>query len=199
MLYTLHTLGWLACVVYSTIPSFWLMIHPRAAYWRTWAKSPYRILIPLWISMWVFVGLFTAPWRRVALYDTSWGWLPAGLLFALGIWLYSRAGANFSSKQLGGISELRPRPGDQHLVTTGIHAHVRHPVYLAHLCEMLGWSMGTGLAVSYGLAVFAIVTGALMIWREDIELEQRFGDPYCAYKDSVPAIFPKFTQLHSRL
>jgi protein-S-isoprenylcysteine O-methyltransferase Ste14 len=199
VLHTLHALGWLACVVYSTIPAFWLMIHPRAAYWRSRAQSPYRVLIPLWMSMWMFVGLLTAPWRRVALYNTAWGWLPAALLFALGIWLYSRAGANFSPKQLGGISELRPRPDDQHLVTTGIHAHVRHPVYLAHLCEMLGWSVGTGLAVCYGLTVFAIISGALMIRMEDTELEQRFGDAYCAYKNSVPAILPKLAQLHSRL
>jgi protein-S-isoprenylcysteine O-methyltransferase Ste14 len=72
-------------------------------------------------------------------------------------------------------------------------------VYLAHLCEMLAWSLGTGLTVCYGLTVFAIVTGGFMLHMEDTELEQRFGDPYCACKDSVPTIFPKFTQLHSRL
>ena len=40
MLALLHTIGWLACVVYATIPSFWLIIHPRAEYWRLRGRSP---------------------------------------------------------------------------------------------------------------------------------------------------------------
>jgi protein-S-isoprenylcysteine O-methyltransferase Ste14 len=149
--------------------------------------------------MWLVVGLLSAPWRRVVLYHGTWGWLPAGFLFTLGIWLYRKSGANFSPRQLGGLPELCAGHAEQRLVTTGIHGHIRHPVYLAHLSEMLGWSVGTGLAACYGLTVFAIISGALMIRMEDAELEQRFGDPYCAYKNSVPAVFPKLAQLHSRL
>ena len=64
-------------------------------------------------------------------------------------------------------------------------------MYLAHLCEMLAWSVGTGLAVCWGLMAFAIVTGGVMIRMEDGELEQRFGDAYRAYSNSVPAVFPR--------
>jgi protein-S-isoprenylcysteine O-methyltransferase Ste14 len=80
---------------------------------------------------------------------------------------------------------------EQRLVTTGIRARVRHPVYLAHLCEMLAWSLGTGLVVCYGLTAFAVVTGAWMIRMEDGELEQRFGIEYRQYKTRVPAVVPK--------
>ncbi len=31
----LRTIAWIACVIYSTIPAFWLLIHPRADYWRS--------------------------------------------------------------------------------------------------------------------------------------------------------------------
>jgi len=68
---------------------------------------------------------------------------------------------------------------------------VRHPVYLAHLCEMLAWSAGTGLAVCWALTGFAMVTGAVMIRMEDRELEQRFGDSYRAYRSSVPGVLPR--------
>lgn len=44
----------------------------------------------------------------------------------------------------------------QFLVTTGIRSRVRHPIYLGHLCEMLAWSVGTGLAVCWLLTAFAI-------------------------------------------
>jgi protein-S-isoprenylcysteine O-methyltransferase Ste14 len=31
-----------------------------------------------------------------------------------------------------------------------------------------------------------------MVRQEDVELEQRFGDAYRQYRDSVPALLPKF-------
>ncbi len=186
-----HRIGWLACVVYSTIPSFWLAIHPHVAYWRSRSRSPYRVLIPLWFGMWIVLGALTLPWRNSLLYDTRWTWLPAVLLFAAGIWIYRRAGAGFSPAQLGGLPEMMSSHPEQRLVISGIRARLRHPVYLGHLCEMLAWSLGTGLTVCYGLTVFAMVSGAIMVRLEDRELEQRFGDEYRRYKRTTPAILPR--------
>lgn len=187
----LRTLGWLACVVYSTIPLFWLMVHPRAQRWRERAGSPFRVLIPAWILMWAGVGVLTGPWRSVTLYSTPWAWIPAALLFAIGMYLYSRAGAHFSWAQLAGLPEVRIGHHDDRLVTTGIRSHVRHPVYLAHLCEMLAWSVGTGLVVCWLLTAFAIATGAMMIRMEDKELEKRFGEKFRRYQNSVPTVIPR--------
>lgn len=187
----LHIAGWLACVVYSTIPLFWLMIHPFAERWRARKRPAYRVLVPVWMGTWIAMALLTERWRSVALYRTGWAWLPAGALFALGFFIYSRAGENFSAKQLGGLPEVHSGNREQRLVTEGIRARVRHPVYLAHLCEMLAWSVGTGLAVCWGLTAFAILTGAVMVGMEDVELENRFGDPYRVYRNSVPAIIPR--------
>jgi protein-S-isoprenylcysteine O-methyltransferase Ste14 len=55
---------------------------------------------------------------------------------------------------------------------------------------MLAWSVGTGLAVCWGLTAFAVVTGAVMIRMEDAELEKRFGKEYAAYRSQVPAVLP---------
>lgn len=186
-----RTVGWLACVVYSTIPAFWFMIHPFAERWRTQRRSPYRVLLPGWLAMWVAMALITWPWRQVALYRTDLGWIPAALLFVCGLYLYSRSGKNFSAKQLGGLPEVHGGNREQRLVTEGIRARVRHPVYLAHLCEMLAWSLGTGLAVCFGLTAFAMVTGAVMIRMEDSELEKRFGEEHRSYRESVPAVLPR--------
>jgi len=186
--------GWLACAVYSTIPAFWFMIHPFAERWRARhvsGRSPYVVLIPVWVAMWAIMALATRSWRHVALYSGAWTWVPAVLLFAIGITLYAKSGKGFSAKQLGGMPELHGADPDQRLATDGIRAHVRHPVYLAHLCEMLAWSVGTGLAVCWTLTAFAIATGAVMIHMEDAELEKRFGDAYRRYRDKVPAIFPR--------
>jgi protein-S-isoprenylcysteine O-methyltransferase Ste14 len=187
----LHTLGWLLCSIYSTIPSFWLMIHTRADYWRSRGKSPYRILIPVWMIMWASAAALTAPWRHIQLYDNSFTWIPAAALFVAGLWLYKKSGANFSAKQLGGLPELRPNHPETRLVTTGIRSRIRHPVYLAHLCEMLAWSIGTGLAVCFALTAFALLTGAIMIRKEDVELEARFGEDFRSYRKQVPAVIPR--------
>jgi hypothetical protein len=187
----LNRIGWLACVVYGSIPSFWLLIHPRAEYWRARSRSPYRLLIPLWIAMWIVLGAVTWPWRNMFLYRALWMWLPAACLFAGGVWIYRLSGSGFTSAQLGGLPEVVSGHGEQHLVTAGIRTRLRHPVYLGHLCEMLAWSMGTGLVVCYGLTVFAMVTGAVMIRWEDLELERRFGEEYREYKRETPAILPR--------
>jgi len=141
--------------------------------------------------MWAVMAVITAPWRRIPLYRVDWLWVPAVLLFVIGLFIYSRSGKNFSAQQLGGLSEVHGVNREQRLVTDGIRARVRHPVYLAHLCEMLAWSVGTGLAVCWGLTAFAAGAGAVMIRMEDAELEQRFGDAYREYRNSVPAVIPR--------
>jgi protein-S-isoprenylcysteine O-methyltransferase Ste14 len=191
MTHWLNLLGWMACVVYSTIPAFWLLIHPCASYWRARNRSPYRILVPVWIALWIAFGILTSPWRHTTLYNTSWTWIPAIVLFSTGLWIYSQSGRHFSPAQLGGLPEVRSNQSEQRLVTSGIRSRVRHPVYLAHLCEMLAWSLGTGLAVCYALTAFAMLTGTLMIRLEDRELEQRFGEPYRDYRRKVSSILPR--------
>lgn len=196
----LGTLGWIACCVYSTIPLFWLAIHPRVEYWRSRRRSPYRVLMPLWMGMWIVTGAVTFPWRHVRAYSTALAWIPAVALFASGLYLYRQSRYGFTGAQLGGRPELEPHRFEQRLVTSGIRARVRHPVYLAHFCEMLAWSVGTGLLVLYALTAFALLTGTVMIRVEERELEQRFGDEYRSYRRRVPAFLPRiFASSNSQL
>ena len=144
--------------------------------------------------MWIGIGALTGPWRKVEFYSMPWTWLPAPLLFAIGIFTYMSAGAHFSWAQLGGLPEVRTENQHQRLVTTGIRSRVRHPVYLGHLCEMLAWSLGTGLVVCWLLTAFAIATGAVMIRMEDAELDKRFGDEFRKYRSKVPSVLPLSSQ-----
>jgi protein-S-isoprenylcysteine O-methyltransferase Ste14 len=141
----------------------------------------------MWIGMWVICGLVTWHWRDVELYRTPWSWIAATIIFTAGMGIYKSSGAGFSARQLGGIPEVQAGHHQQQLVTSGIRSRVRHPIYLGHLCEMVAWSVGTGLAVCYGLTVFALITGASMIRMEDAELEKRFGEEYREYRKKVPA------------
>jgi len=44
-----------------------------------------------------------------------------------------------------------------------------------------------------------VITGAFMIYCEDVELEKRFGEPYREYRASVPAVIPRLTGGPSRM
>jgi protein-S-isoprenylcysteine O-methyltransferase Ste14 len=93
--------------------------------------------------------------------------------------------------QLSGLAEVEPDRHTQQLITTGIRARVRHPIYLGHLCELLGWTIALGTASLFALSLFAMLTGAVMLHLEDNELESRFGESYRTYRHTVPAIFPR--------
>jgi protein-S-isoprenylcysteine O-methyltransferase Ste14 len=140
--------------------------------------------------MWALAAAITVPWRGLVFYETRWTWIPASALFCVGLLLYKLSHSKFTLAQLGGLPEILPGQNQQRLVTTGIRARMRHPVYLGHLCEMLAWSLGTGLAVCWILTGFAVMTGAAMISLEDKELENRFGEEYRRYRSAVPAVLP---------
>ncbi len=186
----LYTAAWIIAIVYATIPSYWLLVHPHIDFWRA-RRARLSMVGPLWVALWVAAAAITWPWRTLALYRSAWAWIPGAALIATGLFIYTRARRGFSTDQVLGRSELQPQRHEQRLHTSGIRGRVRHPYYLGHLCEMLGWTLGTGLAVLYGLTAFAVITGALMIAAEERELEARFGQAYRDYKQRVPGILPR--------
>jgi protein-S-isoprenylcysteine O-methyltransferase Ste14 len=192
---TLHSLldfaGLAIGSVYATIPLFWLCVHPLIERWRNAGRRAYFALLPLWAIFALIAFVIGWRFRHLHLY-TSWvPWLPAVLFLLLGFVLYQAGRQGFERGKIIGLAELEPDSYQQQLVTAGIRAKVRHPFYLAHFCELFGWTMGTGSFALLGLLAFAVITGALMIRKEDDELEQRFGAPYRRYRQSVPAFLPK--------
>jgi protein-S-isoprenylcysteine O-methyltransferase Ste14 len=177
---------------YGTIPLFWLMVHPFAERWRKLGRLVYAFILPAWAVVIAVVFLIVWPFRLAHFYVTWFAWAPAAMFFFLGFSIYRAAFQSFHHTQVSGLAEIEPGKHRQQLVTTGIRSRVRHPIYLGHLCEILGWCVGTGLIALYGLAVFAVITGALMTRMEDLELETRFGEAYREYRARVPAVIPRF-------
>ena len=180
---------WMVSVLYSSIPLFWFAIHPFADFWRRMHRSPYLLLLPLWAAIISALAWATWPWHSERLYSWPWMWLPAALLMFLGLRTYTRIRSGFGTRKLSGETELRPLEHQQELVTTGLHARMRHPIYVAHLLNLAGWSLGSGLMVSFALlAISALGTFPLMIWIEEQELEKRFGQRFRDYKARVPLV-----------
>src|SRR5271165_3166760 len=176
---------------YCTIPLFWLMIHPFIERWRKLGRLVYVLILPAWAVVIAVVFLSVWPFRFAHFYVNWFAWAPAAIFFLLGFWIYRVAFQSFHHTQVSGLAEIEPGKHRQQLVTTGIRSRVRHPIYLGHLCEILGWCVGTGLIALYGLALFAVITGAVMIRIEDHELETRFGEAYREYRARVPAVIPR--------
>ncbi len=192
MRFLFEDLALVLCAIYATIPAFWLTLHPFANRWRTRGRHSFKRIVPLWIFYIAIAACALIPWRHRALYTTPFAFIPGALLVLTGLSLYRAAARNFSRVQLSGLAELEPDRHQQSLVTTGIRSRVRHPIYLGHLCELLGWTLGFGTLPLFVLTAFAILTGACMLPLEDNELELRFGEPYRDYRRKVPAILPRF-------
>jgi protein-S-isoprenylcysteine O-methyltransferase Ste14 len=188
MLYASLTLAWLLGLIYCSIPSYWLVVHPFAEKWRARKGRIYTPLGFAWLAFIILLGLITGRWRFITVYETWWSLLPGGILFVADIYLLRKIGRDFGSDRLIGRHELNATQTDNRLITTGMHGHMRHPIYLSHLIMVTALTVASGLAVMYGLLAFGIVTGAVMIRTEDAELEKRFGDEYREYKKRVPVI-----------
>ncbi len=80
--------------------------------------------------------------------------------------------------------ELRPT---QKLLTPGLYAFTRNPMYLFELAFWLGWALFYGsIAVLLGFLFWFAMFNFVVVPREERDLEARFGDAYRAYKVRVP-------------
>ena len=183
----LLTLAWFAGTIYATIPLFALIVRPFAKFLRA-RRSRLLLIIPSWFAMMAVVYFLTWQWREAVLYRAPAAWLVAIFLFVPAILIYPRSSLHFMHIQVIERGKLVEPGRERRLVTSGIRQHIRHPVYLAHLCMLLALTVGSGEIVLYGLTVFALLTGGPMICQEEAELERRFGEEYLAYKRAVPAV-----------
>src|SRR6185503_20891125 len=106
MLYVSLTLAWLLGLIYCSIPSYWLVVHPFADKWRARKGRIYTPLGFAWLGFIILLGLITGRWRFITLYESWWSLLPGGILFAADIYLLRKIGRDFGSDRLIGRHEL---------------------------------------------------------------------------------------------
>ncbi|HET9577775.1 MAG TPA: isoprenylcysteine carboxylmethyltransferase family protein [Usitatibacter sp.] len=84
-------------------------------------------------------------------------------------------------------TNIRPDQPTNAIVTTGLFAHARNPIYLGGLIAILGLALMLGSDWMVILTVPAVlVLHYGVVLREERYLEAKFGAPYLAYKQSVP-------------
>lgn len=125
-------------------------------------------------------------------------WHPAALpLLAAGYACYRLAGLYRLPRAGGppGMSQGMP----ERLVTDGVYARTRNPMYLGHLVFL------TGLALLTRSPVAVALLGALGPWygtrvaADERRLREAFGAEYEAYAAQVPRWLPGVAQVQARL
>jgi protein-S-isoprenylcysteine O-methyltransferase Ste14 len=153
---------------------------------------------PLWVFIIAFfivfalisIGLtllFKLPW--VLPIPFPWGLLIGLVLLGFGFFILISALQALTIRRAFG-KEIYKTKTESQLITTGIYAHTRNPLYLGVILLLFGWAfvfLFTFLLIMSGLFIILFVLVAK--WEEK-ELTERFGDEYHKYRNQVPFFIP---------
>ena len=122
---------------------------------------------------WPIARLLAAPWNRIGALPTAAGILVA----AAAITQFSRARTT--------LNPLEPSRASS-LVTSGIFAFSRNPMYLGLVLLLSGWALWLGTASPWFVPpLFAILIYWMQIVPEERALAALFAESYVAYRRRV--------------
>ena len=158
-----------------------------------WAKSVLDTLLflgiamigPLWLTDWLFPYRVPLPfWPRA---------IGSGLLFVGGIAVWAVCVDSFTRRGRGTAFPLdAPRP----LVSTGPFGVVRNPIIAAEGAAVWGAALYLSSLGALLYATFFTLAGhCIVVYAEEPELRERFGEQYEAYCRRVPRWLPRLHTL----
>jgi protein-S-isoprenylcysteine O-methyltransferase Ste14 len=113
-------------------------------------------------------------------------WVVGALLVAAGEWI------RMAGIAAAGTATRRRSRDVQRLVTYGVFAWVRNPLYVGNFFIWMGFVTASGVLwfLPLGMAIFAAQYSLIVSYEEGV-LESIFGDEYLRYKASVPRWIPR--------
>jgi protein-S-isoprenylcysteine O-methyltransferase Ste14 len=154
---------------------------------------PFRFLVVLLLALYAFGALGLTRLARLPWFmpiPVPAGAAAGAALLAAGVWLYAAALRTLGARRaLGGEIGLPGSAG--RLVTGGIYARTRNPLYLAALLMLLGALLATRLTpLVFLTGLLAIHFPVVAKW-EERELARRFGAEFEEYRRRVPFLLPR--------
>lgn len=143
-----------------------------------------------WPPILVLTAIVTAwalesMWPAASLFEGSMPWLRiVGVVIAL-------AGIGFDLAAMVAMHRARtnvmPNRGAQHLVSTGVFAISRNPIYLGNTLLLAGIALAWPLPwLLLTALISALLVDRLAIRREERHLSARFGAAFAEYMQRVP-------------
>lgn len=137
-------------------------------------------------------GVTPLPFILILLYQSDP--TKCGLVFGLLIVILGESIRIAGVRQAGGDTRTR-RVGAKKLVTSGIYAHVRNPLYLGNILIYGGFAVAAGGPWVVYLTIFALLYFSIqygfIISLEESKLTELFGTEYRTYTAHVPRLFPR--------
>ncbi len=165
----------------------------RVKQWLHGLRAYYRLVY----SVFSLVGLIGIV-VYLAFIPVKWLWVPTGItrfvglaMATYGTLLLRHSFKHYRLKEFLGIDHLSQKNTQPVLITSGLLAKVRHPLYSATM--LLAWGLWV-FAPHYGHLVSVLcIQGYLFMgtWFEEQKLEATFGESYRQYKKEVPMFVPK--------
>jgi protein-S-isoprenylcysteine O-methyltransferase Ste14 len=171
---------------------FWFLIHPFAGRWRKFGPVvTYLTVVPVLIMTGIVIfGL------RNSLLRVHFGVhcpliFPAVILLLSGVSIAVSRARHLSFSVLMGMPEVSGRDGPGRLVTGGIYGLIRHPRYVEGFLYLASIALFTNYLAVYLLLVAYIPMVYMIVFLEERELGDRFGEEYRRYCSEVPRFVPK--------
>lgn len=142
-------------------------------------------------ALWALIVMNARPWFRdlLSLHQIiSWILLVTSAAVALSA--FATLGRKGDARPVAAGSTLFKFENTSHLVTTGLYAHIRHPMYASLV--LLGWGAALKTFSVWSLAMAVVATALLVMTARTEELEnlERFGEPYDDYMNSTKMFIP---------
>ncbi|MDD1778949.1 MAG: isoprenylcysteine carboxylmethyltransferase family protein [Candidatus Helarchaeota archaeon] len=155
---------------------------------------------PLWLLIIIFFLLFSTisigltflfklPWSVPI--PLPWGIIIGVILLGLGFYIVIQALKALSVHRAFG-KEIYQTKAKSNLITNGIYAHVRNPLYLGVIIQLFGWAFIFLFTFLLIMPFFFMLLFFFVARWEEKELIERFGEEYLAYTKAVPRFFPRF-------
>lgn len=110
-----------------------------------------------------------------------------------GLFMLLGGGVLFFAVLIVAMAWRRIHAAEGALVTDGPYAVVRHPQYSGLMLAVLGTFVQWPTLLTLLMAPVLVATYYRLARREERELEQRFGDEYCAYRARTPMLLPRLS------
>ena len=185
---------WVALGEVMMVPGallYWFSIHPFVRFWRGVGA---RVTVTLHLLM-IFVVGYGMYLLRGRLLAVEYGTRPVLIAISVPVLIASfvlkRALArHLKMRILIGMPELAGESSTQRMLCEGIYSRIRHPRYLEVFLALIFFALFTNYLASYVILVASIPALLAIIYIEERELRDRFGEEYVRYCARVPRFWP---------